>query len=152
MDQFSSDKARPVVRPFVRVYNKYLRSSKPESSASFYQDYVNGDDYVVEVGVWIGGGTLVLARLAREVYAFEPNPFSFEVLKHVTKQNSNVRIFNIALSDKDGKNYLNIGDDTSRSTPSDSLKKLSNTKYNYEIETSIAKIVSIRFPNHELVS
>ncbi|MCH4816146.1 MAG: FkbM family methyltransferase [Saccharolobus sp.] len=65
----------------------------------------------IDAGAYIGTYTL-RAALNGKVYAFEPNPYSFEILKNNIKANNledKVILYNGALSDKNGEVKLCIG-------------------------------------------
>jgi len=73
---------------------------------------------VVDASANIGYYTCYLSRFTGEsgrVYAFEPEPTNFQVLKENIKLNDfkNVIIENNALSHKDGFLYLELSEDTS---------------------------------------
>jgi FkbM family methyltransferase len=68
---------------------------------------------VVDVGANIGWFTLLSASLTRGdgvVYAFEPEPTNFELLRRSVFRNhfSNVKLFQKCISDKDGAESLNV--------------------------------------------
>ena len=65
------------------------------TAQKLFPSFVGKDDVVVEVGADIGGGTLVLSRLSKQVYAFEPNPYAFSKLQHATRRKRNVQILNL---------------------------------------------------------
>jgi len=78
---------------------------------------VNNDSVVVDVGANIGYYTLLLAKICKKVYAFEPDKTSFLILKKNVEENKlkNVVLINKAVSDKRGKvkfihNGENFGD------------------------------------------
>lgn len=73
-------------------------------------------DIVIDVGANIGYYTLLFAKKVGEngkVYAFEPDPVSFAILKKNIKDNKfkNVEAFNMALSDKQEDLSLFISDE-----------------------------------------
>ncbi len=65
-------------------------------------DIVKPTDIIFDVGAWIGVYTLLLSRLARWVVAFEPCPFSSEILIGNLNLNGieNVTVEPYALSDR----------------------------------------------------
>jgi len=69
---------------------------------------LNINSVVVDVGANIGYYTLLMARVAKKVYAIEPDKDCFEILKKNVKENNlkNVVLLNIGASDKKGKKYL----------------------------------------------
>jgi len=79
--------------------------------------YINKNSVVVDVGANIGYYTLLLAKICKKVYAFEPDKECFEILVKNIKENklTNVVLFNMAVSDKKEKviffhNNINFGD------------------------------------------
>jgi FkbM family methyltransferase len=69
---------------------------------------INSKDTVLDVGAFIGTHTLAFSRKvggAGRVYAFEPQPTFFEVLKKNIEQNAltNVRALGVALGDRSGR-------------------------------------------------
>lgn len=66
---------------------------------------VNKDSVVIDVGANIGYYTLLLAKVCKKVYAFEPDKNCFEILKKNIDENKlkNVVLFNLAVSDKKEK-------------------------------------------------
>lgn len=69
---------------------------------------INKNSICVDVGANIGYYTLLMARLAKKVYAFEPDKKSFGILKKNVEENGlkNVVLANIGVSNKRGKKYL----------------------------------------------
>jgi FkbM family methyltransferase len=60
----------------------------------------------VDVGAFIGDYTLLLAKLARTVYAFEPDAEMAAMLRHVAPPN--VRVFDNAVSDRQGTGEFHV--------------------------------------------
>ncbi len=54
----------------------------------------------IDLGANIGNHTVAFSKFSKEVYAFEPNPFIFDLLKINTKRIKNIKIFNFGASDK----------------------------------------------------
>lgn len=78
---------------------------------------INNQSVVVDVGANIGYYTLLAAKIAKKVYAFEPDKDSFLILKKNVEENelTNVFLFNQAVGDKNEKvgliiNKENYGD------------------------------------------
>ena len=65
-------------------------------------------DVVLEIGGRTGNSTKTISRIVREgrVYSLEPNPFSFQILSFATRGIPNTRVFNLAASDKEGKDVM----------------------------------------------
>jgi FkbM family methyltransferase len=67
-----------------------------------FKDYLK-DKIIFDVGANIGNHTRVFSRISRGVFSFEPNPFTFEILKVNSISLNNVQLFNYGASDKDCK-------------------------------------------------
>jgi len=66
--------------------------------------FIREGDSILDVGAFIGTHSLAFSNLTGKngrVYAFEPNPSSFEYLKKNTENKNNIIIENLALSDKE---------------------------------------------------
>jgi len=72
--------------------------------------HVKQDDIVFDVGAHLGFFSYYAAkRGAREVYAFEPNPYVFEILKkHVELWSERIKPYQLALSSQNGEVELFI--------------------------------------------
>lgn len=74
--------------------------------------YIKPGDTVIEAGANIGSETLLIAKLAGngQVYAFEPNPYTFERLKINTSINelSNIHAYDYALGETNKTIQFNI--------------------------------------------
>jgi FkbM family methyltransferase len=57
---------------------------------------------LVDIGASIGAWTFNVAKRGFEVYAYEPSPKAYEVLRERAKKYCNVHAFGYALGDKDG--------------------------------------------------
>jgi FkbM family methyltransferase len=84
-----------------------------QAEIDFLLSLIGARDTVLDVGAFIGTHTLAFARKASaggKVYAFEPQPAFFEVLKKNVAENAllNVQIFNAAVSVQAGE--IAIGD------------------------------------------
>lgn len=74
---------------------------------SIVKKMVKKGDYVIDIGANIGYYTLIMAKLVGEtgkVFAFEPDPNNFELLKKNVEYNGykNVVLFNQAVSNENG--------------------------------------------------
>ena len=82
-----------------------------QGELNFLLDLIDVGDTVVDAGAFIGTHTLAFARHVGpggQVYAFEPHPIAFELLKLNIEQNElpNVKPFNVALSDTRGNLHI----------------------------------------------
>ncbi len=69
-----------------------------------YEKYyaIKSGDTVIDIGASIGAFSVLAASRGASVYAYEPTPRSFELLKQNVALYSNVKIFNLAVSGKRG--------------------------------------------------
>lgn len=73
---------------------------------------VKSDFTVLDVGANIGYFTLIMARQARQVYSFEPEPRNFQILKKNVETNNikNARLYNAAVAESSGSSTLHLCD------------------------------------------
>ena len=67
--------------------------------------FITGKGVIIDAGAQFGYFTKEFARLnnpGRQVYAFEPLPYNFEILRRVTSRLQNAAIYSKALADSDG--------------------------------------------------
>jgi FkbM family methyltransferase len=91
-----------------------------EYETELFKKYAKKDDVVLDIGAHIGYYTLIAARIVGDkgkVYAFEPDPKNFKILKRNVEENGykNIILVNKALSNKSGRiklfiNKENTGD------------------------------------------
>ena len=55
---------------------------------------------VIDAGAYLGNHSVYFSNFFKKVISFEPNPYSYELLKLNTKQRKNIKIYNAGLSDK----------------------------------------------------
>jgi FkbM family methyltransferase len=67
--------------------------------------YLSKDSVYCDIGAWVGPTTIYAARLCKNVYAFEPDPFAWKFLLKNIKVNriENVIPYPFAISDIDGE-------------------------------------------------
>jgi len=125
----------PVIEHFQPFYF-HFRTPKAEPAAfKFYPRYVTSEDVVIEVGARVGGATCVLARLARKVYSFEPNPYAYKLLKTCTSGLKNLETFNIALGASEGTAILHTNG-SFKASPLASIKRQSRQSRSYEVRVA----------------
>lgn len=79
-----------------------------QAEIDFLPNFMGSRDTVLDIGAFTGTHPLAFTRkvsVGGKVYAFEPQPAFYEVLKmHLVLNNSkNVKLFNAAVSEKDGQ-------------------------------------------------
>jgi FkbM family methyltransferase len=122
-----------MIWPLKPYYSRIFQGATPipepeESGPILYPKYVKEDDIVVEVGANVGGGTILLSKLAKKVYAFEPFKINYTMLKVNTRKWANVVVFNIGLGSERALLPLNIADKNAPSY-SASVKKIGGLSY-----------------------
>lgn len=99
------------------VSQELIQSGKwEEYETELFIKNIKKGDIVLDIGAHIGYYTLLAARLVGnkgKVYAFEPDPKNFKLLKKNVKENSyeNVVLVNKAVSDRDGITKLFINNE-----------------------------------------
>lgn len=86
-------------------------SADQEYSASELRRRIGPSSIVVEVGGNKGGLTVILSEIVGpkgHVYTFEPNLFSYELLRIYTRKNNNVSTFNIGAGNRNGNIQLEV--------------------------------------------
>lgn len=141
---------RPMFAPLRLWYVSTFARPVPElreieaTTKVLYPKYLRSDDVVVEVGARIGAATIILSKLTKHVYSFEPNKDNFRMLRAYAKKLGNVTAYNLALGEYDGKALLKISKNDSFSAVS-SLKGLANHKYADSQEVQIVSLDNLHF-------
>lgn len=137
-----SNRIRGVYIPIL-LRDPSLVRAEPQCYTLFPQ-HVGREDVVVEVGVFFGGSTLLLARLAREVYSYEANPFNYRIAKSVIERSKakNVRLASCAIGAADGVLKLKTNGWWSDNSTS-SVSGLGRVKYRREVEVEAKKLDSL---------
>ena len=65
--------------------------------------YIEKGDVVVEIGANIGEFTIAAANIAKQIYAFEPDPNCLDCLEKNVQKFSNVEIVRMGASEENGK-------------------------------------------------
>lgn len=92
----------------------YNREREPYSNFAFIS-MLEPEDIVIDIGANIGYYALQEARIAKQVYAIEPNPESVNQLTANICQSNllpRIRTYQMAIGDYDGKAMLDITDDS----------------------------------------
>ena len=81
---------------------------------------LNEKSNFVDVGANVGWFTLLGAKKAKQVWAFEPEPANFSLLEKSVRKNGleNVTLFPFCVSDSDGVVQLSISESSNRTTHS----------------------------------
>jgi FkbM family methyltransferase len=76
---------------------------------SFLKDKLNLEKFVLilDVGANIGNHSLYFSKISKKVFSYEPNPNTYELLKFNTRNVPNINIYNIGISNKNEKKFLN---------------------------------------------
>lgn len=107
----------------------------------YERDYqIRSRDVIVDAGAQIGSFTVKVAKKAKKVIAFEPEPSNFELLCINTRELENVEIHSSALWSKSGNaklkhHRLNVGGST--------LLNLSPAISDYEIDVETVRLDDI---------
>lgn len=125
------------MKPYLRWALDKVLPPRPKADPIIKFLSIRQDDIVAEIGANIGGNTIALARRARAVYAFEPNPFAFRLLKQNTSKFQNVVCFNVALGETFETRTLRLSS-KNKLDPGASFVGISNhPRYSKEIETMV---------------
>ncbi|TCS60112.1 FkbM family methyltransferase [Varunaivibrio sulfuroxidans] len=81
---------------------------KGESELALIPHLANRDQVSIDVGANKGVFTYWLERYSVHVYAYEPNPKIFKILKAATRLSTNVTVSPIALSDRSENTVLRV--------------------------------------------
>ena len=86
----------------------WVRPESRQRTELFFRDYLKDGDTVVDIGANIGNMTLEAAisvGINGKVFSIEPHPRTFKYLEGNLRLNkiTNVRAFNVAMGDKDGR-------------------------------------------------
>jgi len=127
-------------------YEKYERG--------LFLKQLNKDSVVVDVGANIGYYTLLAAKVAKKVYAIEPDKMCFEILQKNVKENNlkNVVLVNKAAGEKREKKYLErdeINQGNSRISDNNGVLIMTDTLYNILINEQIISCIKIDTQGYE---
>ena len=95
----------------------FTGSSHESATTELFKKKIKKGDVILDIGAHIGYFTLLFAQLTGEngrVYAFEPAPANFALLKKNVEINEykNVVLVNKAVSDKNGKSVLYLSSES----------------------------------------
>lgn len=85
-------------------YLNHIGSHFEPSMVRVFESLIRKEDTVLDIGANIGCTTLLFSELAQEVYAFEPSPSTFDLLRTNIEdaEIKNVHLYNIGLGDQQG--------------------------------------------------
>jgi FkbM family methyltransferase len=134
---------------FPAKWCRYYEADYEPETFLFFRNYLKPGDVVLDIGAHIGLFSVVTSRLVGEngrVFAFEPTPFTREVLTDVIRLNkceANVEIRPEAVADKVGTTFFfDTGTEVSNAN---SLVKTERSKEKIEIPvTSVDEFVAER--------
>ncbi|NDF87185.1 MAG: FkbM family methyltransferase [Gammaproteobacteria bacterium] len=91
-----------LARPFVHLLTDKRRMTEIEKLLTRLIPNLqfSKDGVVIDLGANRGDFTLVAAKYARIVYAFEPNPIAYSYLHKRVVRKSNILVFQLAVTDK----------------------------------------------------
>jgi FkbM family methyltransferase len=97
------------------IFEEMTSGNYEAGEPSRYKSIIKEGDTVVDIGANIGYYTVIFsdaAGVTGSVYAFEPDPKNFEILRKNVEVNGckNVKIFNCAVSDSTRKGSLYLND------------------------------------------
>jgi FkbM family methyltransferase len=96
----------------------------------YIKKYCTKDGLALDIGAHIGVHTIEMAKYAKCVLAFEPNPETYQILQLNTKNINNVRTYNVGVGDHNGDATLIMKD----------INTLSQLKEEYSQDVKIAII------------
>lgn len=96
------------------------------------QDNIKEGNTVLDIGANIGYYTLLMSKMvgrSGKVYSFEPEPKNFEILQKNIQLNNieNVVLSNLAMSDKSGKAFMELSNDSGQHRLSESGIEIQTT-------------------------
>jgi FkbM family methyltransferase len=130
---------------FRYLYSLARGRPEPEPAFGTISVSIRPSDVVVEVGAARGGGTLFLSSRARHVYAFEPNKYSYRILRHFTTGRPNISTFNVAVGSSRGVARLNMVADEATSYAC-SIRVLEGLEYRGHMDVPVVRLDDVEFP------
>jgi FkbM family methyltransferase len=82
-----------------RIFNKLL--AKPSNSSDRFMGQLRRGDVAIDAGANVGWVTESMLNHGAVVYAFEPNPFAFDILRNKFIGNPSVHCMNKGVYDRD---------------------------------------------------
>lgn len=103
--------------PFYKLFYFIYKEISDRKEISWTKNYLKKGMTVIDIGSNIGFYTLLFSKLVGSkgaVYSFEPDETNFSILKKNCQGRKNIKLFNLAVGDKNGKiklylsNKLNV--------------------------------------------
>ncbi|BCX13529.1 MAG: methyltransferase [Candidatus Dojkabacteria bacterium] len=118
---------------------------EPIDMAEVVNSYTEGEVFI-DCGANVGQETVPVGKRGATVYAFEPEPIAFDILKEKVKDLPNVHIYNKAVYSKNGKMKLYRHNDTAKdpvlySEGSSLFHKKNNVNKNDFVEVEVVRLV-----------
>ena len=108
---------------------------------NWIKENLNSESIVIEAGACEGIDTLFFSNIVKKIYSFEPIPNLYKKALDRVSNRSNVELYNLALSDKNGKSKMYVSDrfgeewgSSSLLKPKEHLKIHSEITFKEEIE------------------
>ena len=72
--------------------------------------HIPGNSVIIDIGAFDGTTSLNFSKAFPlcKIYAFEPNPEAYKTATNNCSNNNNIKLFNCAISDKEGTAVLNV--------------------------------------------
>lgn len=111
---------------------------------NYIAQYLPNDAIIVEAGAYNGNDTIEMAKLWSKsiIYAFEPMPYAYDLLKEKCKNQDNIHLSQAALSNKSGtqKFFLSSG----ASTGSSSLLPPDKAMNTFHSDISFSEFIDVK--------
>lgn len=122
------------------ILSKYINIGFEKNEREFVINFLKKGDVFYDIGANIGLFSLLASKVVGEkglVYSFEPTPITYSrLLDNISLNNfSNIKTFNIGLSDKVGKLNLNVS--TNGYDAWNSFAKINDKLYEYTVEIEV---------------
>jgi FkbM family methyltransferase len=100
----------PLPSAIYRHYNTVSEISDDMGDEGFLLEYIIPEPgkCLVDVGASVGGWTFIVAKKGRVVYAFEPSPKAYQILRQNAAKYPNVHTFAYALGDRDRTGRIGV--------------------------------------------
>jgi len=105
-----------------------------------FQEHVNKDDVVLDVGTYIGLHTIELSKLAKKVISFEPQPLVSACVKKTLNamEIKNVDHYHMALGNETGWTHIHTNGDGDAS-----IRGIRDAKFNQSFKCKIDRLDNI---------